>query len=314
MSANEIPLSVVVRIVGGGAFLERCLSHLVPQAEGKNIELVVPYDSTIADVRKLASKFPQVIFSEMGVAPISHLNEGTAHQLYDLRISAGLRAARGRIIACIEDFAIPQDDWCEQILLAHQLEHGVIGGAVEHSGHGALNWAVYFLDFERYALPLPEGPAAYVTDVNVSYKRTVLEATRAKWAERYNEVIVHWAMSAMGVTLWQRPTIVVYQDRGALSLKRVLRERFAWGRVFGFMRIRESSLSTRMGLIIASPLIPFVLLGRALFRVLAKKRHRLAFLSVLPLTAVLVAAWSLGELAAYITGREISSPRLAPST
>lgn len=314
MNANEIELSVVVRIVGGGLFLERCLAQLVAQAEGKQIEIIAPYDSTIAEVRKLAPQFPQVTFWDMGPVSFQNSNQGTAHLLYDLRTTAGMRLARGRIVASIEDFAIPNPDWCEQILAAHQLEHGVIGGAVEHAGHGSINWALYFLDFARYGLPLAEGPASYLTDVNVSYKRAALEMTQNIWSERYNEVTVHWALAAQGVTLWQRPCIVVSEDRGNLSFKQSLRERFAWGRVFGFMRVQESSPPARIGLIVAAPLIPFVLVTRALYRVLAKKRHRLIFFRALPLTVVLAVGWSVGELAAYITGREMSAPGLAPAT
>lgn len=313
MIANEIKLSVVVRVVGAGLFLERCLAQLVAQAESKHIEIIVPYDSTIAGVRKLAPKFPRVTFWDMGPVSFPDSNQRTAHLLYDLRTTAGLRLARGRIVASIEDYAIPNPDWCEQILEAHQLEHGVIGGAVEHAGHASLNWALYFLDFERYGLPLPEGPAPYLTDVNVSYKRAALELTQNIWSERYNEVTVHWALTAQGVVLWQRPSIVVSEDRGSLSFKQVLRERFAWGRVFGFMRVQASSPPARIGLILAAPLIPFVLVTRALVRVLVKKRHRLAFLRAFPLTVILAVGWSLGELAAYITGREMSSPGLAPA-
>lgn len=313
MDANNIVLSVVIRVVGGGAFLERCLMQLVPQMRA-DMEVIVPFDASAPEIKALVPRFPGVMFRDLGTLRIGEsASPALAHQIYDLRTSAGFRTARGQIIALLEDNAIPAPDWCAQILAAHQLEHGVIGGAVEHAGRGSLNWALYFLDFGRYQLPLREGPVAFLTDVNVSYKRRALEMTRERWAERYNEVTVHWALRAQNVTLWMRPQIVVSLDRGGLSFARALRERYEWGRLFGFVRVREMDLSQRLLLIAASPLIPLVMLWRNARRVWKFKRNRREFVTCLPSALVLATAWGCGELAAYITGREISAPTLAPS-
>jgi len=306
MNPENPLLSIVIRVVGGGAFLERCLTHLVSQMR-EDIEIIVPFDASAPEIKSLVPRFPNVIFRDLGTLTVGEsASPALAHQIYDLRTSAGFRAARGQIIALLEDNAIPAPDWCAQILAAHQLEHAVIGGAVEHAGRGSLNWAIYFLDFGRYQLPLREGPVNFLTDVNVSYKRRALEMTRERWAERYNEVTVHWALLAQNVTLWMRPQIIVSLDRGAVSLARALRERYEWGRLFGFVRVREISLARRFLLIAASPLIPLVMLWRNARRVWKFKRHRREFVAALPYMLVLAAAWGCGELAAYITGREIS--------
>ena len=146
---------------------------------------------------ELKRDFPQVIFYDMGCVKAAGAfdSNGTAHDLYDRRTAAGLKIARGEIMAFLEDYGVPDPDWCEQIIRAHQLPHGVIGGAVEHSGKGSLNWAVYFLDFGRYQLPLREGPANYLTDVNVSYKRDALQSVKDLWRVNYNEVTVNWALA-----------------------------------------------------------------------------------------------------------------------
>lgn len=305
---NNITLSVVIRVVGGGAFLERCLTHLVPQTRNREIEIIVPFDATAPEIPGLMPRFPGVIFRDLGPITLGKNNSpAVAHQIYDIRTAAGFHAARGQIIGLLEDYAIPKDDWCAQIIAAHQLPHGVIGGAVEHAGARPLNWALYFLDFGRYALPLTEGAAAFLTDVNVSYKRNALELVRERWAERYNEVGVHWALMANHVTLWLRPQMVVAEDRGALSFTRSLRERYEWGRLFGYMRTREISLPQRLLLGAASPLIPFVMVGRIARRVIVNGRNRRAFVTALPPAFVMAAAWACGELAAYLTGREIST-------
>jgi hypothetical protein len=310
MSSHEQTiLSVVIRIVGGQAFIHACLCRLLPQIDGRPIEVIVPYDSTVDGVSTLKKEFPQVIFVDMGVVrtaadPSTH---GVMHELYDRRTAKGLSVAQGDIIALLEDYGLPDPDWCDQILEAHRYPHGIIGGAVEHAGGGALNWAVYFLDFARYQLPLCEGPAAYLTDVNVSYKRDVIESVRRLWEDRYNEVTVHWALARQQVSLWQRPQIVVRQYRGRLSFFPLVVERFCWGRLFGCMRVQEKSFGSRLLYSMVSPGIPLVLLGRIAKKIFSGRRNRFKFFLVLPQLVTLTLFWCLGEFVGYVTGRESSS-------
>jgi hypothetical protein len=307
MSAESKPiLSVIVTIVGGATFLHKCLSRLIPQTEGRNIEVIVPYDSTASEIAELKNVFPQVLFVDMGVAKTDGRpgTQQAAHEIFDRRTAAGLNAARGEILALLQDYGSPDPSWCDRVLEAHRLPYDVIGGAVEHGGKGPLNWAVYFLDFGRYQLPLPEGPTDYLTDVNVSYKRAALESVRHLWAERYKEVTVNWALASKGAVLWQRPQIVVWQDRGTLSFSDLVVERFSWGRLFGCIRTREISPLTRLLYIALSPGIPLVLLARMAKKVFSTGRNRGKFMLALPQFAAMTFFWCLGEFAGYLTGRE----------
>ena len=173
---SEIQLSVIVRVVGGGRFLQRCLEHLVLQNQAAAIEIIVPFDSSVIEIDLIQRRFSQVRFIDMGnVSEVDLHNPGVVHELYDFRTAAGLRAASGSLLAIIEDYGYPDKDWCSQIITAHLLPYGIIGGAVEQAAPGLLNWAIFFLDFGRYQPPLKEGPTNYLTDVNISYKRKVLE-------------------------------------------------------------------------------------------------------------------------------------------
>lgn len=295
-----------MRVVGGGPALLRCLSRLVPQAQLPTVEVIVPYDSTVNTIGALGPRFPQVRFVDMGVVRTRSRPAalGVAHELYDRRTARGLTEARGDIVALLEDYGAPDTDWCHQVLAAHRLPYGVIGGAVEHEGRGAFNWAVYFLDFGRYQLPLEEQPSEYLTDVNVTYKRACLEPIRHLWSERYNEVTTHWALARQGVGLWLRPQLVVREDRGQLALRPLLRERLAWGRLFGATRVRELTPGARLIYIATSPLLPLVLLGRISRRVMARRRNRMHLLLAFPHLILLTVAWCLGETVGYLTRRE----------
>ncbi len=304
MNAEPV-MSVVVRIVGGGQFLRRCLASLVRQASGASIEVIVPFDSTVSGIEPVRNEFSQVTFVDMGVVKTdAAVGSGAlAHELYDRRSAAGFGAARGKILAQIEDYAVPDADWCQRVLDAHQLSYGVIGGVVLHGGRGVLKWAVYFSDFWRYTPPLPEGPASYVTDVNVSYKRTVLDSVRDVWRDRYNEVVVHRALSQRGIVLWLRPDIVVRVDRDRLSLRAAALERFFWGRLFAAVRTQGMSPARRLVYVAATPALPALLLLRMGRRALRAGDKRRRFLVALPYLLILAVCWCVGEMVGYGTGR-----------
>jgi hypothetical protein len=314
---SVILLSVVVRIVGGAVFLEKCLGHLIPQSRNRQIEIIVPYDATVGSMSRLRTRFPEIVFIDMGFVK-TDAPSGThaaAHELYDRRTAAGLNLARGKILALLEDYGVPEPDWCEQILEAHKLPYGVIGGSVAHRGTGVLNWAVYFIDFGRYQPPLPEGPASYLTDVNVSYKRSSLESVKAVWAKQYNEVVVHWALAKQSAVLWLRPQITVCEDRGVLNLNDLVRERFAWGRLFGSTRSKQMTGAQRFLYVVFSPFIPIVLIARMTKKIARNRRMWGWFLKTLPFTVALSVVWSLGELIGYVTGQASSGPvEPAPSS
>jgi hypothetical protein len=310
MVAESKPnLSVVITIVGGTGFLHRCLSRLIPQTDGRAIEVIVPYDSTASGIAELKNSFPQARFVDMGVVKTDERpgTQQAAHEMFDRRTAAGLNTAQGEILALLQDYGAPDPNWCNEVLKAHRLPYGIIGGAVEHEGKGALNWAVYFLDFGRYQLPLREGPTDYLTDVNVSYKRAALESVRHLWAERYKEVTVNWALARQGMVLWQRPQIVVRQDRGSLSFRPLITERFSWGRLFGCIRTKEISPLARLLYIVLSPGIPLILLARTARKVFGGRRNCSKFIVSLPQLSAMTFFWCLGEFMGYLTGRE-SSP------
>ena len=304
-SPDRLALSVIVTLVGGPPFLARTLDRLVPQILGRPLEVLVPCDSTVTNLEPVRRRFPAVRFLDMGrvVTDARPGTEGAAHETFDRRTAAGLCASRGDIVALLQDYGAPAPDWCEQVIAAHRLPAGVIGGGVEHEGGGPLNWAVYFLDFGRYQGPLREGPSRYLTDVNVSYKRAALERVRGLWRERYKEVTVNWALERLGVVLWQRPQMVVYQRRGPLAWRPLLVERFCWGRLFGALRVAGMPRCRRIGYALGSPLIPLLLLARMTRTVVTTRRNRLVFLRVCPQLLIITIGWCTGEFIGYLTAR-----------
>lgn len=303
----DVQLSVVVRVVGGGIFLKKCLEQLVQQTQAIQAEVIVPYDSSVEGVEILKVEFPGVRFVELEEEIRDRAREHAGHQhtLYDLRTAAGLRSARGHILALLEDFGIPDPDWSSQVAKAHELPHAVIGGAIEQAAPGLLNWAVYFLDFGRYQLPLNEGPTQYLSDVNISYKRLVLEKIRPLWENEYNEAIVNWELSRQNQLLWLRPSMVVRQNRGVLHFWKLIAERYYWGMIFAQKRCSQISSSKRYLFLLMCPFLPFIFVLRLLKKVISGRRNQLKLIISLPFVFLLAIGWSFGEMIGYMRNNAI---------
>lgn len=296
-------LSVVVTVVDGGAVLERFLDALTRQEDAPPLEIIVPFDGSIAQSGGLAAKFPSVDFLDLG-AIVPEKPIGTAagqHELYDRRRSRGLARARGEIVAILEDRGVPRKDWAKSVVRLHrQAPSGVIGGAIEPGAAGLLNWAFWVTDFGRYGLPFRGGPAAWVSDVNVTYKRAILDSTRELWKDRFQEPVVHWALVGHGETLYLSPEIVVEHNRPPATLRVLIPERFHWGRLFGEIRARHTSLAKRAAYSVLSPLIPVVLAVRHGSAQLRQGRF-LRYLRALPAIVLLTVCWTLGEVVGTVT-------------
>jgi hypothetical protein len=269
------------------------------------MEIIVPVFTTLDDITRLAWNRPPVRAIAMETLPpgADPSDSRLDHLLYDRKRAAGIAAARGEIIALTEDQMIPDPGWCAALAKAHCAPYGAIGGAVGNAGKGNLHLALFLCDFGKYERPFLPGPATSLTDQNVSYKRGPIERIRHVWEDSYDETAVHKALESSGETLWLNPDLLVRQDRGQLSLREQLRERFDWGRVFGGRRAQSVPGLHRALLLIMSPLIPALIVWRRTITAYRKGLSPMRILRVIPALSVLALFWTLGEAEGYLTGR-----------
>ena len=310
MSA-PLRLSVIIIVVSGVAALRRCLTALCAQMDAAQSEIIVPYDAVAAAVASLASEFPQVRFHRIDDPdhPQPALPTLYRHQLYDRRRAAGLAVAQGEIIAMTEDHVVPAADWCAQLLAAHASAAAVIGGAIENGIDRPLNWALYYCDFGRYGRPLDAGPAAVISDVNVSYKREVLLSALAVWRDGYAETTLHWHLGAHGHQLLLDPRLVVFEERPRLPLGELIRERLALGHAFGATRRAALPGWKRAAHMCATPLLPLLLLYRCLHDMMRQRRTLRQIATTLPYVLVFVIVYAVGELTGYLMETEKMYPK-----
>lgn len=300
-------LSVVVTVVSDTTeqtdtrHLEGCLEALHEQLKPPEMEVLVTCDARLAGMYALERRYDKVRF--LSADKLRTARRGPSREHHDELRGIGIRQARGRLVALIEDHGRPDARWCARLVEEHRPQHAAVGGAMENGIDRPLNWAVYFSDFGRYQNPVPGGPSPYLSDANVCYKRDSLDQIADVWGDCYNETRVHAALRARGATMWLSPDVVVYQHRLNLRLLPVLRERYVWGRSYAATRTEAAPTGKRMVLAALSPALPLVLLQRQLRTVLERRRNRRAFFRALPLLVLLNVAWSIGEFVGYATGK-----------
>ncbi len=296
MKGTAPELSVVLTVVEGPTQTRRCLESLRSQTDPPEMEILVPWDASIAEVATWDE--PGLRCIEISDAPPLDRpdDEDTRHVLYDLRRSAGLRAAAAPRVAILEDRGVPTPTWARAMVnTLDQTGAAAVGGAIRCGVSTRWARAVYLLDFGDYAPSFDEHPTVSLSDTNVVYRQDALERVRGAWENRYHEPDVHGALTQQGEILLLSPVPIVVQQRTDLSLDRVLRERVAWGRLYGSLLARDRSTAWRLLRAAASAVVLPVLLP---FRVLRRegKRGRMeSAFGLLPWLFLAAAAWAMGE-------------------
>jgi hypothetical protein len=294
---NQVPsLSVVVVILGRGHHLKQCLSALRGREGVADAEIIVPVDETHGPEKALSEAYPEAKF-----LPLS------GQRSYAELRAAGVGAARGRIVAITEDQCIPPPRWCASILEAHDAPEAAnrvaIGGPVDKlAPDKAINLAIYLRELGTYMPPVKDGPSHTLTDCNVTYKRAALEKIREVWEKEFHEPDVHVALEKNGGILWLSTDLLTMQKRD-VKFWPAVRERFAFGRLYGGLRAAAVSPLKRLALILLSPALPVLLVARVYAGVFRKRRHIGAALRALPYVVLFACVWGVGEWVGYLKGK-----------
>lgn len=312
---NEQPprLSVVVAVVSdtvGGRTdtqaLRHCLQALESQRAQQSVEIIVATQPRVRGLADAKAAFPGVTW--LVVDDLATFREGqSGREHHDELRSRGIAAARGRIVALLEDHEIPAPDWLAQVQAAEWEQYGGIGGAIENGLDTSLSWAVYLCDFRRYQNPVVNGPSAIASDANVAYRRDVLDQIRPVWDPMFREPAVNHAVREAGFGLALSPKIVVFQNRQRLTLRSAIVERYIWGRSFGAHRARTWSGLRRVSSGLLGPALFAILMSRILLDAARQSRTRRGLSRAFPIIGLLTASWSLGEALGYCRGKPVQA-------
>jgi hypothetical protein len=297
---SSIPpsLSVVVAAWSGTAALRLCLRSLYSQIRSGDDEIIVARNFDIDLGVSLLEEFPALVDLPLAF-------DVTVPRLR----AAGMAVASGVIVAFIEDHCVCSSGWRNAIVKAHELPFEAVGGPVDLARGGRpLDWAVYFYDYSRFAPPMISAPALSLSGANMSYKGTLLRGLGANLQHGVMEVILERELRRRGVVNYiAADAIVIHSKRH--SIRNAIGLAYALARGYAAQRVLGAAATRRVTYSCVTPLLPFLLGGRILAATILKRRKILQLALALPWLAVLLIAWSLGELAGYLAGEGYSQRR-----
>jgi hypothetical protein len=295
--------NVTVAVVGicGPEHLERCLGALDEQRGAPPFETLVVYDPHLIGMEAVRGARSAVRF----VA-----NQG---QRTPLELAArAVAEADGDLILLTEDHCVPGPDWVKELCSSQAAGRAAVGGLVHAApGMSAVDWAFYYVDFFRYSPPAEESRAPSLTVCNVAYRRDHLAAVRGLWGEIFHETAINDALRQRFGALWLHPSAEVTMRRH-VRLADAVKERYAFGRLFGCTRLEFVGPARRLAYALLAPMLPVLLLGRMARKAFQSRTSSRRFMRSLPALILLVVAWSWGEWLGYLTARRPASELVAP--
>jgi glycosyltransferase involved in cell wall biosynthesis len=289
-------LSVVIAANDAARSIDRCLQHLVRSCAGLRAELIVADASTDGTAERVEA-----------FGPPARLIRCEADTLAPHLWAIGYRQATGRVVAFTTGHCLVSPDW------ATALTRAVAGGAdgaggplVIDRGTRPLDWAIYYLRYSAFT-PYTLGAGRISGEIagdNAAYARAALDRHAASFDRGFWEVDFHRDLRADGGWLAAVPEAVIAFSK-SFPPSTIIRHRFAHGRHFGAGRAKGGTRS-RWQIVVASPLVPFVLAARAARRALRGGSDATAstapdgrmpwrFVVALPWFLVLAGAWAAGE-------------------
>jgi len=297
-SARESPapkISVVIAAWNGAGAVRACLASLARQAVDCDAEVIV------------AANFPAapLEFEYLWVRVLALAEEATVPMLR----AAGVAAARGEIVALAEDHVRFDSAWCREILAAHELPHGVIGGSIDNAAGGsAVDWAMYLRDYAAFMPPNEPGTVAALSAANVSYKRAALGTVAALLADGFHETAVHEALAERGEALYLAPAALVIHDR-RYPLGEALARCYHSARSYAARRVRGGPTWRRLAYAVGALVLPVLLPARTIAVTRRKRRHASELWRAFPALLAVQLAWSVGEVFGYAAGEGESGAR-----
>lgn len=225
----------------------------------------------------------------------------------------GILAARSERVALTSaEFALTEG-WVEAAGRV-DLERWVgVGGHIGAGVTGGLRWAVYLLRYRAFVPPGSQHVASEIPADNAVYRRSAILAHPDLLESGFWEPSFHKRFHDAGLSIGMDPSLqaqYVGQERGATFARRRLQH----GRAFGFARGGHLKTGVLIVHLLATPILPGLLLGRIGAWSIREPGYRRAFITAFPWLVVFSVAWSVGEAMGYWAAlAHLRSPgRVAP--
>jgi hypothetical protein len=212
----------------------------------------------------------------------------------------GMFAARGERVATTTAHCIPTVGWVEELLDIDLDQTAAVGGTIENDPRSdAKGSAIFLLRYSSFAPPQAAHEVLEVAADNAVYRRADLERHRDVLARGFWEPSFHHRLREEGLRLSIDPGLrVVHRNR--YSARQFMRQRFAHGYEFGLTRASAWPFARRLAMLLLTPVLFPLLLGRILRRALANPVLRKELAAAWLWLPMFILAWIAGEGCGYL--------------
>ncbi len=274
-------ISVIVAGTSQPDGLARWLAAFEPQRAALPVELLVAVNSPDAAAERLqrTHRFDLVVGPAGALVP-------------DLWGRAMLRAT-GDIVVITIPACVPSPGWLAAIERAHRSPSVAIGGPIDIGRDASLrDRAVHLVRYTAFLPAAAAGEVAEIAGDNGTYKRLAIEDLLPKIGrEGFWEPEIHHVLRQRGERLWMDPAIATMFS-GSESVGGFSVQRYRHGRTFGQTRSGSMRGATRWMRVASAPLVPAVMLLRALTRMRQAGRLDVPTVIAAPLAGWFFTCWA----------------------
>lgn len=277
-------LSIVVAVKDGGENIPAMLAAL--RTHGEAVEIII------------CTAGPAPHFDEdvhVALVPMA------PNTLIPVLWSAGIRRARAQAVALTTGEFIPSNDWVSQLRKADLERFVGVGGAIDNDPQASpKNWAIFFLRYSAFALPLRKGETDEIAADNAVYNRDAVLEHSDLLDEGFWEPSFHRRFRFAGRTLTLDPDLLVVHH-ATVSFQSFAQQRYLHGRAYGWERASRAGTLRNLLLIAASPLVAPLILARSIARNGKRPRYRAKLVPAFPWLVCFTLAWAAGEAGGYLS-------------
>ena len=296
VSRSESPeLSIVIASYDARWSIEMCIDSLRLQKTSRTFETILVDSSTDGTGDLVRQRYPEVKL----ITSASRLFPGDARNL-------GLKVAQAKIIAFLDTDCFVEPGWVDAIIEAHRTPHLLVSSVILNgTPDRPVAWAYYFCEFSHW---LPGGAIREIREAAgccLSFKREAYEAYGPFLEGTYSsDTAFHRRAWRDGHKVYLDPAIRIFH-RTEYNVREYLSHVAYHRRCYARVQVRETrmGLAGRLGHLLLTPALPFLLLAAIGARVAQRRCFIGEFLDCLPLVFAGLCARAWGEFLGFLITR-----------
>jgi len=295
MNQFEPQISAIIVIGTRRERAGRALQSILSQEGMEQAEVI------LVDTQAAAAPVPGSDHPAVRIIPIG------GHSTFGEARAVGVRHARGRHVAFLEEHSLASAGWLKLIMAALNGPWVGVGAEIHNANAGVgISDVVWLMNYiPAFRPPARYGPSLAIASHNAAYRRDVLMALEDELPPlMQSEVLLHWRLRQEGREIGIDPAIKV-AHMGETTLVGIVVGYFVMHQHFGALRSRVSGWPfwLRILRVLATPLVPCVRFTRFAYSALRYRPADLKIILRFP-HVVLIAqsAAALGMAAGYLFG------------